>query len=215
MSTVHHNLSSVGPFVPFGILYDKLPTVAELGPNYKYDVKAAKDLLAAAGVTNLEVQLDWYESGTNQAISSVFQQSAAEAGVKINLNKSPDLVAHGNAQRSREWKDLIVFAKSASFNDAQATLAFLQKGSGQNYSETDDPALNAINDKLITASGAARKAATQELWDRHLDQIYEIMFPQQFDLYWWNLRMHNWRNTAFSANVGHGEIATEAVWVSA
>lgn len=214
MKQVFKGLSHVGPFVPWPAAFDKEPQVADLGANYKYSPKDAKALLSAAGINNPEWSLDWYESQANETILTIFQQSCAEAGVKINLIKSPDITAHGSKTLAKSWKDLILRAKSADYIDAQATQLYLQPGAAVNVSDTNDADLNGLYTKLETAKGDARKVATKAIWDRHLDQIYEVMLPQPYDLFWWNTRMHNWRNQAMSGNVGIGESNMEHTWVA-
>src|SRR4051794_13606488 len=47
--SLYHEAGFFGPFFTWPFLFDKQPTIKDLGPNYQYDPQGAKQLPAAAG----------------------------------------------------------------------------------------------------------------------------------------------------------------------
>ncbi|EPX77070.1 ABC transporter substrate-binding protein [Litoreibacter arenae] len=52
---------------------------------FSYDIEKAKELLAAAGVENLEVEIGVREAQERIEIGQSFQNAAAQAGIKVNI----------------------------------------------------------------------------------------------------------------------------------
>jgi ABC-type transport system substrate-binding protein len=214
IKTIHHGLSQVGPMLAWPAALDKLPTLDDLGPNYKHDIAAAKQLLSAAGVApGTELALSWYTALDNEAIVSLYQQAAAQAGIKINLNKKPDLITWLTEVNARSWQDLILQGSNANFPDVESfPAAFVTTASGNN-SEVNDPELNKLYDQIQSAKGDARRAIHKQMWDRMLDQCIALPLPNAFFLDWTSARLHNWRQTPTLANSGFGN--KDMIWLSA
>lgn len=202
-----------GPFFPWQTVFDTEPKLSDLGPNYKYDLREAKQMLTAAGVpANLELSLEWYEGAANAAITQVFQQAAAEVGVKINLIKNADLVTQVTRNSQKSWQDLTLILRAISYSAVEAAESGFLTGHPANSSDVSDPEMDNLYTQYKAASGAARRPLAKQMWDRALDQVYDLPLPQIYDLTWWTSRLHNWRNTSSLGNVGTGN--HEHVWVS-
>jgi ABC-type transport system substrate-binding protein len=144
----------------------------------------------------------------------VIQQSAAQAGFKLNLVKSPDIVAHGAKTRDRNWgPGLIIFARSVSFLDPSASVTSYIPGAA-NPGEVNDPEIVTIAQRLETTSGAERKAVATQLYENQKRNLWEVPFPYADTLTYTSSRFRNFRETAWFANAGLGLGSWDQVWLS-
>lgn len=210
---VYLGQGSAVPFLGWPLIFDKPPTLDELGPNYKYDPKTAKQLLAGAGFANgVTVDLQWsYDSDNDVAL---FKQYAADAGFTINLVKSTDIPTHLKTYAEKSWKDLVLVGRGFNYPDANDFLQYYQPGSPLNYGNVDDPKLNDLTAKQIAADGQDRKAILKQIWDLMLDQVYEVTQPSGPALVFWQNTVKNWVDTGWNANAGVGSGQMDAVWMT-
>lgn len=218
IKALYRGYGMTGPFFPWPVLFDKAPAAGspELGPNYRYDPKEAKTLLSAAGFANgLDLDLHWFESGSTTAqIAQVFQQNAAEAGVKINLIKSPDNTAHFRKQTEGNWSGLLQQGRGLDFVDPQATMSYFLPGNPLNAARVNDPELVRLNTQLESTTGDPRRAVMRQIYDRLNSEVYEVAYPSADFLTFFSSRLHNFRDTSWAANTGFGMGAWDQVWVS-
>src|SRR5207302_5335247 len=126
--------------------------------NYTYNPQQAKQLLAAAGFPNgLDLDLNWYESGSVGDILALYQQSAAQAGLRLNLIKAPDLPSHYAKQTAKNWSGLLMAGRGLDFVDPAATTTVFLPNDPLNPGNVNDPALVDLNTKMDNASGDERK----------------------------------------------------------
>lgn len=213
IKTIHSGFAQIGPHLPWTTAFDKEPKLGDLGPNYQFDVTAAKQLLSAAGIApGTEFQLDWYESGQVESMVTLYAQTVALAGIKIKLNKNTDITAQQAKLQAKSWPDLTVVGRGVTLLDIEGVPGSFLPNHPVNYQEVNDPDFNRIYEQLQTARGDARRVLSKQMWDRHLDQVFEMAMPKQYDLSWWSTRLHNWRNTTALGNFGYG--SHDEVWLS-
>jgi len=201
------------PFLGWPLIFDKPPALADLGPNYKYDPKAAKQLLTAAGYANgVTLDLQWSYDSENDV--SLFKQYAADAGITINLVKSTDIPTHLKTYLEKSWRDLILVGRGFDYPDANDFLSYYQPGSPKNYGNVDDAKLNDLVTKQQSADGTDRKTVLKQIWDLMLDQVYEVTQPSGPALVFWQSTVKNWVDTGWNANAGVGSGQMDAVWMT-
>lgn len=210
LDAVARGYGNVGPYFPWPAIMDKAPTIDGMGPWMKYDPKQAKDLLSAAG--NPEVTLEWFSLGDVQQIATLFQQEAAGIGWKVNLQQNADQVTHFTRLAQKSWKDLIIMGYPTDFIDPAATARAYIQGQPTSYMDLDDSVMNEAWKKLGTATGDARKAVGKEIWDRMLDQQFNVGIPRPNSITVWPGQTRNYVATSWSSTTGRGGGQLEAVW---
>lgn len=182
-------------YFPWDAIFEQPPDLSDFGSNFQYNPQEAKRLLSAAGYPNgIELDLQtFYPSIADQVL--VLQQTAAQAGIKLNVVQSPDSPSHVRAYTTKNWKDLIIVGRGLNYPDPNETLPYYLSGSPQNYHEVDDPELNHLNERQMQAEGDDRRKVLKQIWDRMLDQVYDVIFPSGYALAsWWpwvqNYRRH-------------------------
>jgi len=114
----------------------------DLKDYYARDVDKAKQLLAEAGVPNLEFDA-FYSPGLSQRFAEVVQQQWAEIGVTVNLVTSPNTI-----------QDFFLDAKASIYlfplynPGIQKVMRTLRPGTLGDVGKWDDPEMNALIDEI-------------------------------------------------------------------
>ena len=156
-------------------------TKDQLGKYVNFDVKQAKQLLAAAGFTNgLGRPIDFHylvPSGTpfdNQQL--VADQWKRNLGIEVNNIVPPDYATWLDQFFSKKYSDVIMawFAGPSLDPDAYAYGALNSK-STKNYFHVNDPQLDELTQaQRSELDTKKRQSILQQIMQRDLDQCYRL-----------------------------------------
>ncbi|TDD70171.1 ABC transporter substrate-binding protein [Jiangella aurantiaca] len=155
--------------------------VDETAEEYEYDPELSRDLLAQAGVENLELEMI-YDAGDPNISSwaELVRDQAAEAGITITL---AGLERNTYLARTNE-RDFDIYAGSwAIIDEPQSNFGLLFSPDGFiNYAGVNDPEIDRL---LAEASSALTvedaRGPLQELARIVTDQVYDnVMYVEQF-----------------------------------
>lgn len=201
---------------PWAFHLQQPPPLADMGKWFQFDPKEAKALLDAAGVGNREWTLEYYEGSANIGQQMIiFQQEAAKAGVKINLNKNPDYVTIlGKMGPSRSF-DLSLHHHTLLMADPINTIVDFVTGQPENtsFGRVDDAKMKEYYAKLqATPIGPERLALGKEIMAYQNDQVFELQFVVPTNIYIQSPKFKNWVNTGWAANY-HAIMNFDSVWL--
>ncbi|NKB59280.1 MAG: peptide ABC transporter substrate-binding protein [Alphaproteobacteria bacterium] len=161
---------------------------------YAYDPKRAKELLAAAGWSQMRkgvrhnakgerLQLELMTTAGNKSrelIQQVLQSQLRQVGVDLRIRNEPARVFFGDTVSYRKFRDMAMFAWiSAPRNIPRTTLHSDQipsadnGWSGQNYTGFKNPEIDTVIEDMETVCGEKENLA---LWSR-LQRIYSEALP--------------------------------------
>jgi ABC-type transport system substrate-binding protein len=188
--------------------YDLYPT-----PESKGDPAKAKQLLAEAGHPNgLTLNYVGPDSGQGAQVNVAVQASLARVGIKLNIK---------TLAGSKVYNDsLNLPAKRTEHQIGQAAWCFdypgdgtrsfmvplidgrsIQPANNNNYSEYNNPAVNAKIDQALAEPDRDKRAA---LWAEVDRQAMEdaVWAPFLYDKtqFFWSARLRNWQFTTWGAN---------------
>jgi ABC-type transport system substrate-binding protein len=156
-------------------------TYANLGPNYEYNVKKAKELLAAAGYPNgFDMDLEWgeFQGWTFNEFVQIVARFFGEAGVRVKL---------------KQLETSTMLAKAAGVQPFPHTLAaFSPIGAGPSFMDwvylryhssfprtinregISDPKLDDLLTTWRLDPGEKRAALQRAIWDHLRRNVYRI-----------------------------------------
>lgn len=202
------------PFSTWPTLFDAAPTLDQLGPNFKYNLAEAKALLEAAGVgTGLTLDVEVYPLTYHPKVAVLLQEDAAKIGVKLNLVQATDTIAHFARIAQKQWKDLTFYGRGLDFVDPAATTRSYVTGHSANALDVSDPEWDGLYARLQTASGDARKQVAKQMWDRQVNQMYDVPFPGPYTIRAFGPRMRNFVSTTWASDTGRGVGQWDSVWL--
>ncbi len=170
-----------GP-MPWGLVSDKPLTYADLGPDYKYDPEAAKQLLIKEGFADGKMKTPAkLIFGTSYADRVVVYQAALKTnGIEFDLDPV-DIPTYQTGWFFRNHQDLtlnhwIAYDYSLIWF---ANIKF-QKDGPQNQSFIDDPEVERIVKAVkVTTDAAKLKEYAKFLWDFDTRHSYNLWAGQQ------------------------------------
>jgi peptide/nickel transport system substrate-binding protein len=202
-----------GPWFPWPAAVDTMPTLDQLGPCTKYDPKQAKELLAAAGFPNgIDIEYQW--SYNRESEATLTQQFAAASGIRIKLFQTPDQPQHVAAYIAKNWKDLIVVGRGSDYPDPSNYLQYYLPGAPQNYGNVNDPVLTPLLAKEQVTTGAERRAIHKQIFERMLEQCYDIAWPTAFGLQYTQPWFKNHVEIPGAIATGTGSGTHDYVWLA-
>lgn len=127
-------------------------------PVYKYDPDRAKDLLKKAGLSNLKVDLSVADAAFTGAVDAavLFQQTAAKAGIDINIVREPNDGYWDNVWLKKAW--------CASYWSGRPTCDWMftsTYAAGANWNETfwNNPKFNELLVQARAETDESKRAA--------------------------------------------------------
>jgi ABC-type transport system substrate-binding protein len=202
----------VSPFFPWPYALDRKIAVADLGANYRFDPKAAKALLSAAGFPNgLDFEIAMYN--TTEPISVAVQQEIAESGFRAKLSRDPDLAAIAQRRTSKNWKDVITFGRVLPFVNPAATWPVYVTGNSQNYSDFSDARFDSLWDSFNRATTAdEQRRIGKDMWTAILARVPDVPLPQGDFLWITQPTVRNMVQASWQAQSGSGMGQMDSVW---
>jgi peptide/nickel transport system substrate-binding protein len=178
-----------GP-VSWGLEFWSLPQ-DELRQRYKRDVPRARQLLAAAGVTDLTLEIK-FPSGSTADLASMIKQQMGEAGITVNL--VPQELGTWVADLMSQNFQLMV-GGGLPYGDEQLPLQFNHTKNWTRKSNPvhlPDPEIDALLDQiLVTVDIQERQKlvleATRKIIDRHGPFLY-LYAPYSYTARWGYVR---------------------------
>ncbi len=183
--------ASIMQAIPWGYALDVKPTLDQMS-YYKYDVKAAKDLLAQAGYANgFKFTANYYPYAAVRQQVAVVQDNLKAIGVQMDLltqdNTTFNAALRGNFD-----------AAAVGFVFIQASLdgwtyGNMHTGQAGNFGKISDAEL----DKLLEAQrsqmdAAKRKALARQIFQMDSDQMWRIPFPMPNTILFYSNQLHNY-----------------------
>jgi ABC-type transport system substrate-binding protein len=204
----------LGPYSWVG-WFDKSP---DLGDAYKFDPNAAKQLLSAAGVSNLTIPFDYfpYSQTMDDTIQYWAQQMKQNLGVTINLNKM-----EYNTYQTKYFAGQLENGTSgfvATFpRYAPISIRLLWKStSSRNVYHINDPKMDSAIDKLTTTTDKnEQKSAFQDFWNQLMGTPYIEQMVEGQTFFVWKKNVHNWLFNMYHDWGGWGYQAMERLWMDA
>jgi peptide/nickel transport system substrate-binding protein len=195
------------------------PQKGDAGPgaeNYKYDPKASKELLKAAGMENMSMRFIF----TNNAYGDRFNQGAeTTAGFLKDAGFNPTIVVQDYL---REYIDArgtffgnyegAFYGLSTPFTDPHDYLfSFNHPNSTRNHAGIDDPRLTAmIDDEEKTLNEAERVKKVLDIQKYWIEQMYYIPLAVGFD---YSFRQPWVKRLYYSGSYGQAAEALTDAWI--
>jgi peptide/nickel transport system substrate-binding protein len=195
------------------------PESADAGPgaaNYKFDPKASRDLLKAAGMENMPLRFIF----TNNAYGDRFNQGAeATAGMLKEAGFSPQIITQDYLKEYIDAKGTffgnyegVFYGLQTPFSDPHDYLFNMNHpSSARNHIGVDDPKLTAmIDDEEKTTDEAARLKKVHDIQRYWIEQMYYIPVAVGFDF---SFRQPWVKSLYYSGSYGWGAEALFQSWI--
>ena len=180
-----------GP-VSWGLEFWSLPQ-DELRQHFKRDVNKAKQLLAAANVTDLTLDLK-FRSGPLSDLCSMIKEQLAEAGITVNLIPM-ELGTFVSALVSQDFQ--LMIGASIPYPDEKLPMQFnhtynWQRDKSKPSRVQPEPELDALLEKIFETADVNERQklvleATRKILDRHGHLLY-LFAPYRYRADWNYLR---------------------------
>ncbi|MSQ36033.1 MAG: ABC transporter substrate-binding protein [Dehalococcoidia bacterium] len=169
------------PTMPWIFIFDKPPTAesGQLGKWWKTDVAEAKKLLEAAGQSNLEMQMIYYNYGdsSNKSPNEVLVNQFQKAGVKLDA-RSVDYTEFNSQWVGAKFPDVADGWAAQGFDTDNFFYQHVRSDSPGNRWRIKDTELDAwAEQQRSEIDRQKRKEILRKIWDKTLDQAYRIEKP--------------------------------------
>ncbi len=199
---------------------DKLDSATQ--QYYKYDPAQVKQLLAAAGQSNIQVRVVNPFASTGNVVMAktveVMNQSYNSVGIKssiVNGDFNKDFIDAGKGWRQGYFdKDMVMFAGQAAYTEADDWLySYFHSKSTSNQEHISDPKLDAMIDKERTlVNDDERLKAVQDIQKYLADQMYVAANTDPYAYVATQARVQNY---CYSGTLGQSTECFAKIWLSA
>jgi peptide/nickel transport system substrate-binding protein len=216
LSQGKHFLNAVPASMGKWWLNPESPDAGPGGANFKFDPKAARDLLKAAGVENMPLRYIF----TNNAYGDRFNQGAEatsgmlkEAGFNTSILTQDYLKEYIDAKGTFFGNyEGVFYGLQTPFSDPHDYLFSMNHpASARNHIGLDDPRLTAmIDDEEKTLDEAARVKKVHDIQRYWIEQMYYIPVAVGFD---YSFRQPWVKSLYYSGSYGWGAESLFQAWV--
>ncbi len=207
------------PAIHWQAIFDQRPALEDMGPWYQPNPDEASQLLQAAGYS-ADSQLSFEITGWYLSRSYAFpdlvvpmMNQRPELNISYRQVDNPTAVVLLN-DRNFEWATGMTYGPPAYSVD-QIVFPFFHSKGGVNFSNINDPEL----DRMIEAQRGepdeeARKDLWRQIWDRDLDQVYDVYLPYNAESRGiWHNYMLNYRPHGIGGYSCYANGQARAVWL--
>jgi peptide/nickel transport system substrate-binding protein len=188
----------------------------DLGDAYKPDPQAAKQMLAAAGVTTpLNVGFDYFVYGGDAEDQlQTIQAQLKEIGVNLQLQKL-DYTAFLAKYYGRQVDQAILsFIPTTPRWAPLSMLSLFRSGQPKNYLRVSSPELDAALDKLTSSENTEeQKKAYQDAWMKLHQPAYFLSTTEAPTFYVHSPKLHGLLPNMYNDPAGWGNVAMEDWWL--
>jgi peptide/nickel transport system substrate-binding protein len=154
---------------------------ASLGPNYQYNPKRAKELLAAAGYpTGFEIELEWaeFEGWTYNEFVQLVARFWSDVGVRVKLKQLETSAWINKIGGAQPFTQAIAAASPIGAGPSFMDWTYLRFHSSYprtvNRAGVNDPKLDDLLATWRQDSGDKRPALQRAVWDHLRANVYRI-----------------------------------------
>jgi len=193
---------------------------------YKYDPAQARQLLAAAGASNLQLRVAQVIGGPGSlaptpiatthltTLNNMFNAVGIKTNiVQIDYNKDYVDAGKGSSQGYYD-KDMLVFGGFSPYTEADEYLfSYFDSNSLNSHTRVKDPQLDAMIDKeRVTIDQEARLKAVQDIQKYVADKMYQLSTVGQYTYYQIQPRVQSY---AYSDSIGMMTETYMKLWLNA
>jgi peptide/nickel transport system substrate-binding protein len=202
---------------PFSEIFDTQPQPADFGPYYQYNPGEAKKLLDAAGVKDVEWQVDLFPYVPYiQSWAQIAEQALASFGIKLKLQPL-EYTTWVERYLSGKYEHAAIGFASPNVLEMDAwTYLYMHSKSPKNAWHIDDPKVDALCEaQRRELDRGKRRAIWKQIWDLELDQCYRPAFPADRGIAYHSPKLHNsLSNQAHAGPESYGNaLVAENVWL--
>jgi peptide/nickel transport system substrate-binding protein len=195
---------------------DFFDSAPDLGDAYKYDPQAAKQMLAAAGVTTpLEVPFDYFVYGgdTDDQLQTI-QEQLKDIGVNFKLQKLDAVAFLAKFYGGKVETTISSFIPSTPRWTPLSMLSLFRSGSAKNYLHVNSADFDKAVDKLTTTEDTNEaKKAYQDAWFALHRPAYFVSMTEAPTFTLHSPKLHGLRPNMYTDPAGWGNAAMEDWWL--
>ena len=191
--------------IPWTLLFDKLPTQAEVGPWWRYDLAEAKKLLVAAGAEKLTFVLHWTIYTTDSSLAYTLDTYNKGLGINI-MPKHFDQPSWNSQWQSGTYPDAVGNGINTGSYVPDGFFKWqVRTGEAQNRINMSDPEIDGWSDQqTVELDPKKRKELWRKIWNKMGQKAYRIDTgaAQGFQVYsnW----LMNFRTGTFASGISPG-----------
>jgi peptide/nickel transport system substrate-binding protein len=171
---VYEGLGKTVGTIPWTFLFEQAPDLASQSPWCKYDPQQAKQLLEAAGVTDLTVDNTYFAyTEANNRQTEILVAQFRDIGVTMTGGKA-DYTEFNSQWIGRKLPEISTVGWATSGFDADNWFyGQIHSQSPGNRWNIGDPQIDQwAEEQQVELDPEARKEIWRKIWDRELDQAY-------------------------------------------
>jgi ABC-type transport system substrate-binding protein len=169
------------PWVMAGITKRADYSYASLGPNYQYNPKKARELLASAGFPNgFDMEIEWaeFQGWTYGEYAQLLARFFREVGVRAKLKQLETSTWIAKAQGVQPFGQALAVASPIGAGPSFMDWVYLRYHSSlpktMNREGINDPKLDDLLTRWRQDPGKERPAIQKAIWDHLREQVYRI-----------------------------------------
>jgi ABC-type transport system substrate-binding protein len=169
------------PWVMAGITKRADYSYASLGPNYQYNPKKARELLASAGFPNgFDLEIEWaeFQGWTYGEYAQLLARFFNEVGVRARLRQLETSTWIAKAQGVQPFGQALAVASPIGAGPSFMDWVYLRYHSSlpktMNREGINDPKLDDLLTRWRQDPGKERPAIQKAIWDHLREQVYRI-----------------------------------------
>ncbi len=167
------------PSIPYSFRFDHLPSADELGPWWHHDPAEARKMLDAAGVSDLEFSIIYYEysptsnTGTLELAADQFR----ETGITLKLQRAEytqfnsQWSEHNFTEAAHGWRPAFTEADAFFYNHLHS------ESPGNRWRIRDAQLDEWATAQRVELDTEKRQAIHNQMWDRMQDKMYRVETP--------------------------------------
>lgn len=169
------------PWVMAGITKRADYSYASLGPNYQYNPKRAKELLAAAGLANgFDLEIEWaeFQGWTYGEYAQLLARFFTEVGIRTKLKQLETSTWIAKVQGAQPYGQALATASPIGAGPSFMDWVYMRYHSSlpktANRDGVSDPKLDDLLLKWRQDTGDKRPAIQKAIWDHLRENVYRI-----------------------------------------